>query len=162
MNRKSPTCGGRGKVPIALALLLIVPCFALGQDAPPTGSAIFIHPDGTGGQFWTAHRIHHHGPDGMSHWDRLERMGLYRSHVLDATNASSHGGATVHAYGVKVPFDTYGHCEEKPVEALSGGHKSIMQEARDAGLAIGLINSGQICEPGTGVFLAGAASRGMT
>jgi alkaline phosphatase len=103
-----------------------------------------------------------YGPDGYSNWDRMERMGIYRSHLLNSTNASSHGGATIHAFGVKVPFDTYGCCPEKPLTSLSGKSIGIMMEARDAGMATCLINSGHICEPGTGVFAAGAAKRSMT
>ncbi len=150
---------------LAVLLTLILGLFAhndVHSQSKPTGNVIFIHPDGSGGNMWLAHRIYRYGPDSISHWDRMDRMGLYRSHVLNSTNSSSHGGATIHAYGVKVPFDTYGNAQGKPVRSLSGKDQSIMMEARDAGMATALINSGHICEPGTGVFVASVPSRSMT
>lgn len=111
---------------------------------------------------WEAMRVLHYGPDSQCNWDRMERMGLYRSHLLNSTNASSHGGATVHAYGVKVPFDTYGRVNDASFVARSGQARSIMMEARDSGLGTALINSGHICEPGSGVFVASSPERSNT
>lgn len=127
-----------------------------------TGSVIFIHPDGSGAGMWGAMRLLKVGPDGETHWDKMDQMGLYRSHQTNSTNSSSQAGATVHAFGVKVPFDTYGIHPERPIKALSGKDYSIMAEAKKAGMGIALINSGHICEPGTGVFVANAADRGDT
>ncbi|MDT8324997.1 MAG: alkaline phosphatase, partial [Bacteroidota bacterium] len=124
-----------------------------------TGSVIFIHPDGSGAGMYTALRLLDYGPDGYTAWDRLDQMGLYRSHQRNSASTTSHAGATVHAYGVKVDRDTYGSVPTKPVTALSGTNVSIMQEAMDAGMPVGVINSGHLCEPGTGVFLASAFSR---
>lgn len=148
-------------IPIIIFLLAIGPTLHA-DDVIDTGSVIFIHPDGTGASMWHALRNYYYGPDSISNWDRLERMGMYRSHVLNSTNSSSHGGATIHSYGVKVNFDTYGNVPEKPVKSLSGKGTSILMEARDAGLATALINSGHICEPGTGVFAAGTVDRDST
>jgi alkaline phosphatase len=111
---------------------------------------------------WAAFRVYEYGPDSLSNWDRMEGMGLYRSHLLNSTNSSSHGGATVHSYGIKVRFDTYGSFPGNSLTSLSGKDLSIMEEARDAGFATALINSGHICEPGTGVFVAGSARRSDT
>lgn len=123
------------------------------------GSVIFIHPDGTTDTHYTAARLLHKGSDGMLNWDALPAMALYRGHMLDALAATSHSGATVHAYGVKVPIDSYGMHGERPLIARSGKAKSIMQEASEAGIATGVVNSGTIIEPGTGVFLASVRSR---
>jgi alkaline phosphatase len=120
----------------------------------PTGNVIFIHPDGSGPAMWEACRILQVGPDGMLNWDRMDNLGLYRGHLTNSTNSSSHGGATVHSYGVKVPFNTYGFQTDRPFTSLSGKKYSIMTEAKKAGKAIALINSGHVCEPGTGVFVA--------
>ncbi|MBD3178838.1 MAG: alkaline phosphatase [Candidatus Latescibacteria bacterium] len=153
---------------IIAALLLISSALLLGScrsGGPPdirTGNVIFIHPDGSGPSMWAALRIYRYGPDSLSNWERMERMGLYRSHVLNSTNSSSHGGATIHSYGVKVNFNTYGSCPEKPVKSLSGKGYSIMAEARKAGMATALINSGHICEPGTGVYVSGSVRRSDT
>jgi alkaline phosphatase len=45
------------------------------------------------------------------------------------------------------------------IQALSGTNKSIMQEAMDYGIKVGVVNSGSIVEPGTGVFLASETAR---
>lgn len=127
-----------------------------------TGSVIFIHPDGSGASMWGALRLLEKGPDGKTNWDKMEHMGLYRGHLKNSTNSSSHGGATVHAFGVKVDYDTYGINPQKSIKSLSGKDYSIMVEAKKAGKAIALINSGHICEPGTGVFVANSIKRAMT
>jgi len=124
-----------------------------------TGSVIFIHPDGAGLNSWNACRMIKAGPDGEIAWDRLPHIGVYRGHMKDGLTATSHGGATTHAYGVKVPADSYGMHGKEPLHALSGFRGSIMQEAQKAGKAVGVVNSGQIGEPGTGVFLASSPYR---
>ncbi len=131
---------------------------ALAADTK-TGSVIFVHVDGAGVNSWNACRFMKAGPDGDLAWDRIPRIGIYRGHMKDALTATSHGGATTHAYGVKVAADSYGLDGTKPLRALSGFPGSIMQEAQQAGKAVGVINTGHIGEPGTGAFLASAASR---
>jgi alkaline phosphatase len=126
---------------------------------PGAGSVIFLHPDGTSAAHWSAARLHIHGPDGLLHWDRLPRLSVYRGHMRDALAATSHGGATTHAFGVKVPADSYGMHRDTPLTALSGRPYSIMVEAMRNGLPVGIVNSGDLNEPGTGCFLASAVSR---
>lgn len=108
---------------------------------------------------WTAMRAMNYGPDSLSEWDRLAHIGQYRSHQRNSISTTSHAGATAHAYGVKVDRDTYGSAPAKPVRSASGKDYSIMTEALKAGKAVAVINSGHLCEPGTGVFLADAFSR---
>ncbi len=127
-----------------------------------TGSVIFIHPDGSGAAMWGALRMLDEGPDGFTNWDRMGQMGVYRGHMLNSTNASSNGGATVHAFGVKVPYKNYGINPQKPFKSLSGKDYSVMTEAKQAGKGIALINSGHLCEPGTGAFVANAVKRANT
>lgn len=127
-----------------------------------TGNVIFIHPDGSGASMWGALRLLEKGPDGNTNWDKMERMGLYRGHLQNSTNSSSHGGATVHAFGVKADYDAFGINPQKPIKSLSGKDYSIMVEAKKAGKTVALINSGHICEPGTGVFVANVPSRSMS
>ncbi len=154
-----------------LISVLLLPCIFVhvsplgAQEAArevPKGSAIFIHPDGAGVSAWSAVRLLTVGPDGTMGWDRMERMGVYRGHMGNSLGATSHGGATSHAYGVKVHFDSYGMDGEAPVRSLSGRPFSILTEAREAGLATALVNSGHIAEPGTGVFAASAPARRAT
>jgi alkaline phosphatase len=133
---------------------------AMGAAAgPQAGSVIFVHPDGTGLNMWNAGRALVAGPDGDLEWDQLPRMALYRAHYADGFNPSSHGGGTVHAWGVKVRRDSYGMDEREPIVARSGAAVSVMREAQAAGLRVGIVQTGHIAEPGTGVFLASSPTR---
>ncbi|RKY90908.1 MAG: alkaline phosphatase [Ignavibacteriae bacterium] len=128
------------------------------QDIP-TGNVIFIHPDGTSLATWNATRILYYGTDGTLNWDKLTHIGLYQGHTKNTLTASSQAGATIHAYGVKVDYDSYGMDGTKPITSLSGNNNSIMMEARDNGINIGIINSGTIVEPGSGAFVTSDVSR---
>jgi len=151
----------------ALAALLtaLAPVRAGAQEPDPRprrGSAIFVHPDGAGVAAWEAARVFSVGPDGGLNWDRLQHVGIYRGHMKDALGATSHGGATSHAFGRKVASDSYGMDGTEPLTALSGKPFSILVEAREAGLSTALVNSGHIAEPGTGVFAASSTDRQAT
>lgn len=125
-------------------------------------SVIFIHPDGAGLGHWGLLRVHHAGPDGEIAWDRLPAMATYRPHMRDSLAPSSHSGGTVHAYGVKVPQDSFGMDGAEIPLAASGERISIMREAQRAGRAVGIVNSGHLAEPGTACFLASVPKRSMT
>jgi alkaline phosphatase len=79
--------------------------------------------------------------------------------MKNSLGATSHGGATSHAFGVKVVWDSYGMDGREALTSLSGKPFSILQEAREAGLATALVNTGHIAEPGTGVFAASSPDR---
>jgi alkaline phosphatase len=133
------------------------------KTSPPArGNVIFIHPDGSGIAAWAALRVLDKGPDGFLNWDNMEKIGVYRGHLTNSLSSSSNGAATVHAYGVKVPYHSYGTYEDRPLRSLSGLDKSIMEEARDAGMVVAIINSGHLCEPGSGAFMASYPKRSMT
>ncbi len=151
----------RKGIPNVFLALMLAATFSgiCSATEPKSGSVIFMHVDGAGVNSWNACRFMKAGPDGDIGWDRIPRLGIYRGHLKDGLTATSHGGATTHAYGVKVPADSYGRDGRKPLRALSGFPGSIMQEAQQAGKAVGVINTGHIGEPGTGAFLASAASR---
>lgn len=123
------------------------------------GSVIFIHPDGASLNHWNAARLYWAGPDAELNWDRLPGLAIYRSHLEDCLTASSNAGGTVHAYGRKVVYSAFGNNGTRPLTALSGKPYSIMREAQHAGLAVGIINSGDLIEPGTATFLASVSSR---
>lgn len=137
-------------------------CFLLASLACGFGAnVIFIHPDGAGITHWQAARFCWAGPDGELNWDRLPHVAVYRGHMADSLSATSNGGATTHAYGVKVPssaFGTDGASGARPVSA-SGKRQSIMHEAMERGIRTGLVNSGSIIEPGTACFVASAENR---
>ncbi|NDV61818.1 alkaline phosphatase [Puniceicoccales bacterium CK1056] len=140
---------------VSLSTLLLGSLFS----ADETGSAIFIHPDGMGLGHWNAARLLEVGPDGMLNWDTLEQLAAYRVHQKNWLSTTSHAGATAHAYGKKVHHNSYGMDQDKPLTALSGKPLSIMQEAMASGIRVGVVNSGHIGEPGTGVFLASTDNR---
>jgi alkaline phosphatase len=131
-----------------------------GQNDFNTGNVIFIHPDGTSLATFNAARVLYYGPDSELNWDRLTHIGLYQGHLKTTLTATSQAGATIHAYGIKVEMDSYGMDGKKPIKSLSGFDGSIMQEAKREGIHIGIINSGTVVEPGTGVFVASDVSRG--
>lgn len=144
---------------LIISTVVFYSCTASVKKEAETGNVIFLHPDGTGATSWHAARILNYGPDGYLHWDRLSNMALYKSHMKDCLTASSHGGATTHAYGVKVRKDSYGLDRTDEIIAASGKKMSIMEEAIEAGMKTALINSGSIIEPGTGCFVASSKAR---
>ncbi|MEN4007352.1 MAG: alkaline phosphatase [Methanobacterium sp.] len=125
-----------------------------------TRNVIFFHPDGYGVSHWNSLRFLDAGPDGRLNWDRLPHMAPYTGHMRDALTGSSHGGATTHAYGVKVARDSFGMDGGQNLTALSGKNMSIMEEAVRAGFATALIQTGGITEAGTAVFVASVEERG--
>lgn len=127
-------------------------------DASPR-SAIFLHPDGMGANTWAALRLMQVGIDGRLAWDALPRLAIYVGPMLDSVNASSNGGATVHAYGVRAKLDSYGRIDGTQPVAASGRRMSLMAEAIAAGKRVALVNSSSLTEPGTGVFAASVADR---
>jgi alkaline phosphatase len=131
-------------------------------NPPAGGSAIFLHPDGAATALWMGLRFLDHGPDGRTQWDRLPHAAVYDGRNSDTLTSSSNGGATIHAYGVRVHSSSFGNDAGQPVAALSGFKGSLMQEALAAGKAAGIVNSAVVMEPGTGAFLASAPSRKHT
>ena len=124
-------------------------------------NVIFIHPDGAGVANWQAARFYWAGPDAELNWDRIPHIAVYRGHMADSLSATSNGGATSHAYGIKVPssaFGTDGKSASRPT-AANGETGSIMHEAMRRGVRTGLVNSGSIIEPGTACFVASTAKR---
>jgi alkaline phosphatase len=134
----------------------------------PTGNVIFFHPDGAGLNHWQAARLYFRGADGVLNWDRLPHMAVYRGHMENLLHGTSHGAATTHAFGYKVDaFGSFGMDGDgnlspptnRAIRSLSGFSGSIMREAANAGIPVGVINDGHIGEPGTGAFLAEVGNR---
>ncbi len=129
--------------------------------AAAASNVIFIHPDGAGISHWQAARFYWAGPDGDLNWDRIPEVAVYRGHMSDSLSASSNGGGTTHAYGIKVPiaaFGTDGKTDARPMSA-GGWEGSSMHEAMRSGVRTGLVNSGSIVEPGTACFVASVHGR---
>lgn len=141
----------------------LLPLFALTATtsiAATPGSAIFLHPDGMGANTWNVLRLQQVGPDGHLAWDQLPRVAVYVGPMLDAVNASSNGGATTHAYGIRAHLGAFGTTPDgkRPV-AASGRASTVLEDAQAAGRKVALINSSSITEPGTAAFLASVANR---
>ena len=143
----------------AVSVLITLALSDRTEQKVKTGNVIFIHPDGTGLANWNALRVLYYGPDGETNWDKLSNIGLYQGHTTNTLTASSQAGATIHSYGVKVELLSYGMDGDKPLTSRSGSNLSIMMEAKSKGINIGIINSGKIVEPGSGVFVASDVSR---
>ncbi|MCI2425016.1 alkaline phosphatase [Candidatus Acetothermia bacterium] len=130
---------------------------------PAAGSearnVIFFHVDGYGLSHWNSLRVWLKGPDGRLNWDKLPHMAVYTGHMKDGLTGSSHGGATVHAYGVKVAQDSFGLDGRQEITALSGKKMSIMEEAIEAGFATAFVQSGCISHPGTAAFVASVEAK---
>ncbi len=132
---------------------------AQAQPAAAAGSVIFFHPDGFGVNHWGALRMATVGPDGRTSWDRLPHSAVYLGHMKDGLTGTSHGGATIHAFGVRVQADSFGMDGATPIRALSGFNGSIAREAMARGKWVGLVNSGAAYEPGTAAFVASTERR---
>lgn len=147
----------------ALALATALPPPADAPDAGPLpNSVIFIHPDGTGLAHWGLARVRWAGPDANLAWDTLPEIGLYRPHVRDSLAPESHSGGTIHAYGVKVPQDSFGMDGGEIPLSAAGTRESVMRRAMREGRSVGLVNSGHLAEPGTACMLASVPSRSQT
>ncbi len=148
-----------GNILSILLLVLILFFSGCSKQKTETGNVIFIHPDGSSLASWNAIRLLYYGPDSELNWDKLSHIGLYQGHTSNTLTSSSEAGATIHAYGVKVELLSYGMDGSKALTSRSGKNMSIMQEAMVMGIRTGIINSGTIVEPGTGVFAASDLSR---
>jgi alkaline phosphatase len=147
------------RFPAARATLAI--CLALAA-APCLAqrNAIFLHPDGMGANTWMGVRLLEAGPDGRLAVDELPNVAAYVGPLSDRVTASSNGGATTHAWGLRAQKESFGTVDGKtPAAARSGFAGTVMREAQHAGKAIGIVNSSSVTEPGTGAFLASVADR---
>ncbi len=127
----------------------------------PTGStnqqprsAIFLHPDGMGANTWAATRLLTAGPDGRLAWDALPASAAYVGPMLDSVTATSNGGGTTHAWGVRAETASFGKIGGAVLAAASGASVPLMLEAKAAGKAIGIVNSASVTDAGTGTQLA--------
>lgn len=143
----------------ALALATHLPAQAQAQAQARPTNVIFFHPDGFGVAAWGAVRMVSVGPDGRTEWDRLPHSAVYLGHMKDGLTGTSHGGATTHAFGVRVQADSFGMDGSARIRSLSGFEGSIAKEALSRGKWVGLVNSGAAYEPGTAAFVASTVRR---
>lgn len=125
------------------------------QIEAPVGSAVFLHVDGMGPNGWGIVRLAQVGPDGRLAWDQLPQTAVYVGPMIDSVTATSNGGATTHAWGVRSQTAGLGVIGGGPIRrARSGVAGTIAQEAQERGKALGLVNSSSITEAGTAAMLA--------
>ena len=133
------------------------------ETKPKTGSVVFLHPDGASASTWAAARALLVGPDGDLNWDQLNNIAVYRGHLANSLTSSSNGGATAHATGVRPGYYAFGRTDggtESPrILDKDGRYRSVAIQAKDAGMRIGVVQSGTAVEPGTAVFLTDAPVR---
>lgn len=122
-------------------------------------SVIFVHPDGAGANAWGATRALYVGPDADLNWDRLSAVAVYRGHMTNALTATSQGGGTVHAYGVRVKAKSFGLDAGRPIEREGKPAQSLATLARGAGKSVGIVTSAGVYDAGTGAFLAKVTDR---
>lgn len=137
---------------LIFSALLSVSCSHLPETR--TGNVIFFHPDGMSLSHWDIGRIITVGPDGFTSWDKINHMAVYKPHLQNNLIASSNAGATVHAYGVKVPHKSFGTNNGKALP-----HSSLLKEAQKKGLNTGICQSGILTEPGTAAFASSVSNR---
>lgn len=129
------------------------------------GSVIFLHPDGTSASNFAIGRALFVGPDNDLEWDKLPGMALYRGHMKDSLTATSNGGATTHAFGVKVKSGAYGMSaageKARPLVDEDGHSTSVAMQAIRRGVPVGLVQTGTNTEPGTGCFVTAVRRRGF-
>lgn len=135
-----------------LAPFILSSCYHLPDFK--TGNVIFFHPDGMSLSHWDIGRIITVGPDGLSPWDKISNMAVYKPHLKSSLVASSNAGATIHAYGVKVGYTSFGRDNGKALP-----HPSLLKEAQQKGLNTGLCQSGILVEPGTAAFASSTNNR---
>ncbi len=152
---------------LAAALLagLTQACAAQAPTGPvEQGNVIFLHPDGTSASNWVALRNLTVGPDGELEWDKLPAMALYRGHMYNALTATSNGGATAHAFGVKPYHNAFGMTggrDPRPILDEGGRSRSVAMQAMRRGMSVGLVQSGSAIEPGTACFVTAVEERAM-
>lgn len=131
------------------------------QATKDTGNVIFIHPDGTSPSHYMALRNIDKGPDGRLNWDMMSNAGVYLGHMENQLTGTSNAGAVTHATGVKVFNESFGLEETQELVVPASGRQglTILEEAILAGKATGLIQSGQLAEPGTAAFAAETTNR---
>ncbi len=153
------------KITAFLGLIMFLPAQGLADTACPDftqqGSAIFYHPDGMGLNSWGALRLFLSGGTQPLAWDGLPAQSVYVGTLRDNLTGTSHGGATTHAYGIKVAANSFGMDADKPLISASGFNGSIVEEAIEKGFQVALVQSGNITEPGTAAFVASVPNRQM-
>lgn len=123
-------------------------------DAKVRNIILFIG-DGMGLSHLTAARINSLGPDGRFHLDRMPVTGLVTTHAIDNLITDSAAAGTALASGVKTTNGSIG------VDSSGASHPTILETARDAGMATGLVTTTYITDATPATFAAHVRNRSM-
>ncbi|MCG8608716.1 alkaline phosphatase [bacterium] len=118
-------------------------------------NVIFFVGDGMGISQLAAARIHFAGPDGRLNIERMPVTGLLTTHAVGNLITDSAASATAMASGIKT--------RNSMVSVDSSGHSipTILEVARDAGLATGIVTSTQLTDATPAAFAAHVPKRKM-
>jgi alkaline phosphatase len=111
--------------------------------------------DGMGLSHLTATRLHLVGAEGRLNIERLPVTGLVATHAVDNLITDSAASATALASGVKTTNKSIG------MDASGRSHPTILEAARDAGLATGLVTTTHLTDATPAAFAAHVPTRAM-
>ncbi len=114
----------------------------------PVKNVILLIGDGMGLSHVAATRIHYAGPDGRLQMERMPVTGLMTTHAIGDLITDSAASATALSTGVKTRNGRIG------VDSSGVAHPTIMEVARDAGYATGLVTSTELTDATPAAFAA--------
>ncbi len=141
------------------AAIIIAVLFSSPSEAKR--NVILIIPDGCSSVMWTAIRAMTVGADGFLNVDRLPVQGRVRTYAADAFVTDSAAAATAFASGVKTNYGVLGMDASTTLgDSLTGKPvPTILELARQAGYATGLISTASIQHATPAAFYSHRAHR---
>lgn len=131
-------------------------CLLLGFSlrAAPGGNVIYFETGGTGLQHWNMARLVKAGKDGRIAWDRLPSMALYRADCSDFPAGRTPAHHAMIASGRSLSADDCGRDQDgQPHLSLSGKRLTLMQEAKESGMAVGIVTTDMLVSVRSGGLL---------
>jgi alkaline phosphatase len=124
-------------------------------------NVILIIPDGCSTSMWAAVRAMTVGADGLLNIDRLPLQGRCRTYSADALITDSAAAATAYASGVKTRNGVLGMnaATSKGDSTTGRAVETILEKAKKAGYATGLVTTTLVMHATPGAFFAHRADR---
>jgi alkaline phosphatase len=118
-------------------------------------NVIFVVGDGMGVSQLAAARIHYAGPDGRLNIERMPVTGLLTTHAVGNLITDSAASATAMAAGIKTRNSMVG------VDSTGHPRPTILEVARDAGFATGIVTSTELTDATPAAFASHVPKRKM-